>query len=76
MNEIYPVTIVMDRYGGTYSGGEWLAFNCNPEKLPSGFDEDDLSCDEFWRHNRLKIGVGSTPNDALLHLKVQFLSGN
>jgi hypothetical protein len=36
MNPIdaYPVAIVQDRYGGTYSRGEWLAVG--------GFDERDV----------------------------------
>lgn len=24
--DIYPLTIIQDRYGGAYSGGRWLAF--------------------------------------------------
>ena len=26
-NEMYPLTIIKDRYNGTYSGGMYLAFN-------------------------------------------------
>lgn len=30
LNKIYPLTIVRDRYSGTYSGGSWLAYNKYP----------------------------------------------
>ena len=30
MDELYPVTIIRDRYSGTYSGALWLAFNMYP----------------------------------------------
>ncbi len=28
MLETYPVAILQDRYGGVYSGGEWIAIAC------------------------------------------------
>src|SRR5260370_17595963 len=31
-----PVTITPDRYGGTYSGGAWLAFPLPPFEVPDG----------------------------------------
>ena len=46
-NELYPVTIVTDRYGGTYSKGGWLAFNLPPNELPSESDADDVTCYKF-----------------------------
>ena len=38
--DMYPITILTDRYGGTYSGGGWLAFNLPPEEIP--FEVDDI----------------------------------
>lgn len=43
----YPTTIVRDRYNGTYSGAEWLAFPLDywnvPDEVDGGdSDEEDL----------------------------------
>lgn len=35
--ELYPLTIIKDRYSGVYSGGKWLAFNLDPEEIPMDF---------------------------------------
>ena len=63
--EIYPLTIIADRYCGLYSGAKFLAFNCFPNELPEGFDSDDnTECSEFWTNNKEPIGLGCTPNEA------------
>lgn len=72
----YPLCIVGDRYDGTYSGAEFLAFNLYPEfvaRLP--IDDDDINCADFWRGNHpdydlddFIIGKGSTPDLAVLDL--------
>lgn len=72
--EIYPVTIVMDRYSGTYSNGVWLAFNLYPEDLPEEVGSSDPDEMIFWReHNdlTLPIGKGKSPEDALNDLKIK-----
>ena len=72
MDELYPITIIKDRYSGTYSGAKWLAFNDYEENvgiLP--IHGSDVNCQEFWsRHanNYYPIGKGLTPNDALADL--------
>lgn len=46
--DIYPLTICKDRYTGTYSGGEWTAWNCDPDDVPVDICLDDVACAEFW----------------------------
>jgi hypothetical protein len=66
--DIYPATIVMDRYSGTYSGAKWLAFNIDPCDIPDeigGSDPDEMI---FWREHddtKLPIGKGETPDLAI-----------
>ncbi len=62
--ELYPVTIVQARYGGAYEPGRWLAFPCDPERLPLGWQGEDIACREFWLAWAEKVGAGDTPNDA------------
>ncbi len=68
-NELYPVTIVTDRYGGTYSKGGWLAFNLPPNELPPEIDADDVTCYKFWKSTDILVGRGSTPDEALRDLE-------
>lgn len=71
--DIYPLTICNDRYGGTYSGGEWTAWNCGPGMVPSEIFEDDIACWEFWcratdsefNEGIPPFGVGNTVKDAI-----------
>lgn len=80
---IYPLTIIPDRYGGTYSGGSFLAFNCLPHEIPkechSGGDIDSLN----WYENNDKnetspviFGIGGTPelaaNNLLTKLNIRY----
>jgi hypothetical protein len=46
--DIYPLTITKDRYMGTYSGGEWTAWNCDADEVPEEIACDDVTCCEFW----------------------------
>lgn len=74
MDELYPITIIKDRYSGTYSGAKWLAFNMYPEDLEHlDISADDISCHEFWidAANYITIGKGSTPDEALADLYSQ-----
>lgn len=66
---IYPLTITLDRYEGTYSGGKILAINS--DEFPQGVSSGDLECDEFWKDykNIITIGVGDTVHDAIMDLK-------
>lgn len=39
--DIYPLTIVKDRYNGTYSKGKYIAWNCSPYAVPQTTYTDD-----------------------------------
>lgn len=41
--DIYPLTIICDRYSGTYSGGEYLAFNLDFDEIPQEVLGDDTT---------------------------------
>lgn len=68
--EIYPLTIICDRYSGTYSGGEYLAFNLDFSEIPTEILCDDVTCMEFWDYNSDKyiIGKGSCIDEAIDNL--------
>lgn len=68
IDEIYPLTVISDRYTGTYSGANYLAFNNDYHKIPSnGPDGDDVNCSKFWdRYDKDGIvGKGGTPSEAI-----------
>ena len=69
MKEIYPLTIVCDRYGGTYSGGRYLAFNLDYDEIPSAISGDDTSCYEYWQENDIVVGKGESIESAYRDLK-------
>lgn len=77
----YPVVVVEDRYGGTYSRGTWLAiaeadqlksgktratFVLEDEKGPSGGDVEAMW---FWHAPPGWIAVGNSPDDAVSNLR-------
>lgn len=75
VNEIYPITIISDRYTGTYSGGKWTAWPLDPDNLPDGIFGGDIECAVAWRNlkedrkrGKLAFGVGNTPEGALSDL--------
>lgn len=77
-NELYPVVIVQDRYGGVYSGGYWIAIaNAQaPQGRSSRVDfvrnsgpgGSDLDAAGFWTRSPDWLAVGDTPDEALAHL--------
>ena len=70
--EDYPLTIISDRYHGTYSKGNYLAFPYDYWRLPLEIDGDDIECMLFWDKFDGAVGRGSTPFDAIVDLmKVQ-----
>lgn len=73
MSDIYPVTIISARYGGTYEGGRWLAFNCYDGQIPYAATGDDVSCAAWWdcSSDARRVGRGNTPNEALLDLALR-----
>ena len=65
---IYPLTVVMDRYNGTYSGGKWVAFNLEPDEVPEDAQGDDVACCVFYSENRVRHGVGGSVYEAIIDL--------
>lgn len=70
VDSIYPLTIVSDRYNGTYSGGKFTAWNREPDDIPEGISGDDCSCFEFWLDNEIVCGVGNTIQEAIGNLYI------
>jgi hypothetical protein len=68
-DDVHPVTIVDDRYGGTYSGGRWCAFPSNPQDVPPDPSWDDSSAAGWWADAEgLPVGRGDTPDLAYADL--------
>lgn len=76
---IYPLTIVMDRYSGVYSGGLFTAWNLEPCDVPIDILSDDVTCMDFWYgvngdvlsgviRDDIICGVGNTPDEAAANL--------
>lgn len=63
---LYPITIIMDRYCGTYSGGDFTAWLLDNDKIPEAAQDSDVECREFWYQtaNNYLIGKGKTPQEA------------
>ena len=71
-DEIYPLTIVMDRYNGTYSGAQFTAWNRYFDDVPPEIDGSDVPCMHFWsKADRSTIGFGSDPTAAYNDLLVK-----
>ena len=72
--DIYPLTIIPDRYNGAFSGGQWLAFNVYYYNIPDEIDDGEMECWNFWdeqkrlekiNENYFRIGVGNTIDEAM-----------
>lgn len=67
----YPLTVVADRYGGCYSGGNYLAFPrdfCDIEEEVCGSDPE---CMVYWGEFDDIVGRGATIEDAVGDLRRQ-----
>lgn len=62
VDDIYPLVIVADRYGGCYSGGKYLAFNMYD--APDEAFGDDVTCCGYFGKTKDIIGKGHTPQEA------------
>lgn len=74
MKDIYPLTVISDRYGGTYSGGNYTAWNEDHYNVPDNIAGDDMTCFDFWENvpSRFRaIGKGDTPEAAIVDLRSQ-----
>ena len=67
--DMYPLTITKDRYSGTYSGGEWLAFPLESSGVPKEIDGDDIECMAFWDAYKGIVGKGDSMEEAIQSLR-------
>lgn len=75
----YPLTIIPDRYSGTYSGGTFLAFYCNPHEVPIECYGDDIESYDWFLNNQnntdpfkgIVFGAGLTPELAADNLQAK-----
>ncbi len=69
----WPLALIADRYGGIYSGGEWLAISGITldrfRIVMLGPHGDDPTAAEFWDDPPKWIAVGATPDAARKALK-------
>jgi hypothetical protein len=87
----FPIAIVEDRYGGTYSGGKWIAIaraadpetggavlrllNSAPDEEPSPWGGDDDALN-YWDNPPNWVAVGGTPEEAIAALRTKNLDLN
>ena len=75
---IYPLTIVLDRYTGAYSGGKFTAWNLDPDEIPTEPFSNDVDCMNFWYGDRngLVVGLGNTVEEAVGNLYIALNGGS
>ena len=78
----YPIAVIEDRYGGTYSGGKWIAVadfyaSCGDALrsrlgvVVDGAHGDDLTAAEFGGEKPEWCAVGNTPDEAIANLRAK-----
>ena len=69
---LYPVTIVTDKFEGEYSGARYLAFALEPQHIPKHINGSPQEAAQFWQQlemrRHLHIGKGLMPDLALQDL--------
>ena len=65
IDDIYPLTIICDRYCGAYSGGKYTAWNKEFYNIPEEVSADDNTCWSFWDECPSKVGIGNSVTDAV-----------
>ena len=74
MSDTFPIAIIQDRYGGVYSGGEWLAI-ANADSLYHGLERviwclrngphgADMDARDFWASAPGWIAAANSPSEA------------
>ncbi len=71
----HPIMLLQDRYGGGYSGGQWIAIREANEMfetdslaawvVKNGPNGDDRDAAGFWSNPPDWIAVGASPEDAM-----------
>lgn len=63
---MYPLTVVNDRYGGTYSDGNFTAWPKLFYQVPREIEGNDIECATFWSDaDKSEIGIGDTIQKAV-----------
>ena len=75
MDFIYPLTIILDRYSGVYSGGKYTAWPLNYDEIPHGASADDTACMVFWEIWKFPVGKGDTAEEAITNLAEKLAEG-
>lgn len=76
----YPLTIHIDRYGGAYSGGAYLAWSLDFDAIPEDVNGSDPECMFFWHNFKqgqtnviylvpVCVGRGNSPTESLEDLR-------
>jgi hypothetical protein len=68
--DVYPLTVIADRYTGVYSGGLFTAWNLDADEVPEAVFADDVSCVCFWaeKAQSYPVGIGNTIGAAIADL--------
>ena len=67
----YPLTIIHDRYSGTYSGAKFLAFPRNFNEIEEEVCGSDPECWMYWHEFEDFVGRGATIQEAVSDLRFQ-----
>ena len=59
----YPLTVVMDRYSGIYSGGYFTAWNKYSDEVPEEIHSDDCATATFWEKYHKESEAAKGAND-------------
>lgn len=67
IHSLYPLTVIADRYSGSYSRAAFLAFNTDYDNIPTAINAVDNACGGFWikYKDTLLVGKGNTVNEAI-----------
>jgi len=55
----HPITLITDRYDGTYSNGAWIAFALGPNVVPMEPLADDITACGYWSGEEILDNDGS-----------------
>lgn len=68
---VYPLTIIKDRYSGSYSGGVYVAYPCEFYEVDEDVAGGDVECMEFWGEFCGVVGRGNSYSEAFSDLVVK-----
>lgn len=75
-DDIYPLTVIKDRYSGAFSGGEYTAWKLEINEIPTEIFGEDPECQDFWYGKIGKaftVGKGKTMEEAVENLRKKLI---